>query len=119
MNTMKTIRCLVAFIFIVSGVMKLTSNDLINFFINLGIPYPVNLMYALAITEIVCGIFLLLNKYVRKTIILLMGIMIAAILLTKVPTLHTGLISAFFNARLDIAMITLLFILYHHTAHAK
>jgi putative oxidoreductase len=62
--------------------------------------------------EIVCGILLLVNKAVKNAVVPLIGIMIAAILLTKVPLLHTGFLPFAFSARLDIVMLVLLVYLY-------
>ncbi|MED3648959.1 DoxX family protein [Heyndrickxia sporothermodurans] len=108
----KIIRYLVGYVFITSGVMKIVSEDLGNYFTSLGLPYPILLMNAVAIIELICGILILANKWVKQAAIPLMAIMIAAILLTKVPILRTGLIAFMFNARLDIIMIGLLAILY-------
>jgi hypothetical protein len=38
--------------------------------------------------------------------------MVGAILITKVPVLHSGFLAFAFNARLDIIMLVLLFILH-------
>lgn len=96
--------------------MKLTSAQLANHFLSLGIPYPHFMLKVVILIEIVCGILILINKAVKNATIPLIGIMIAAILLTKVPTLNTGLLQFAFNARLDIVMLLLLFHLYkgHH-----
>lgn len=110
----KLIRYVVAYVFITSGFMKLTSPELANTFIKLGLPYPHLLINIVILLEIVCGIFILINKGVQNAAIPLIVIMIAAIILTKVPTLHTGLLPFAFNARLDLVMLTLLIILYNH-----
>ncbi|MGE6258500.1 hypothetical protein ACQKCU_11390 [Heyndrickxia sporothermodurans] len=44
--------------------MKLISEDLGNYFTSLGLSYPIQIMYFVAITEIVCGIFILANKWI-------------------------------------------------------
>ncbi|WP_102273156.1 DoxX family protein [Cytobacillus massiliigabonensis] len=106
------IRYLVAYVFITSGVMKLVSDELGSYFISLGLPFPLYLMYAVSLIEIICGILILANKQVKNAAIPLISIMIAALLLTKIPILHTGFIPFAFNARLDIIMLVLLFILY-------
>jgi putative oxidoreductase len=103
----------VAYVFITSGIMKLESVELSNYFLSLGLPYPLHTMYIISITEIICGIFIVINKGIRHAVIPLMIIMIAALLLTKVPLLHIGLVHFAFNARLDIVMLILLFILYN------
>jgi putative oxidoreductase len=115
MNTsvMSLIRYLVAYVFIISGIMKIFSHELSNYFINLGLPSPITLMYIVALIEIICAIFILMNRQVRAAVIPLFMIMIAAFLLTKVPVLHTGFLAFAFQARLDIIMLVLLFILYN------
>ncbi|WP_419392842.1 hypothetical protein [Cytobacillus praedii] len=52
------------------------------------------------------------NKQVKNATIPLITIMAAALLLTKIPLLHTGFMPFAFNARLDLIMLVLLFILY-------
>jgi putative oxidoreductase len=113
---MKLLRYVVAFVYITSGLMKLISVDLQNYFMSLGLPSSLQLMYLVALTEIICGGLLIANKWVRYATTPLIVIMIAAILLTKVPLLHTGLMHFAFNARLDIVMLVLLAILFsnHH-----
>lgn len=112
MNAVNLIRYSVAYVFITSGLMKLLSEELANIFIGLGLPFPIYFMYLVALTEIICGGLILANKYVKKASMPLILIMIAAIILTKIPVLHAGLIEFAFNARLDIVMLTLLLILY-------
>ncbi|MBU8880570.1 DoxX family protein [Bacillus sp. FJAT-29790] len=111
-TTINLIRYVVAYVFITSGFMKLISTDLGNYFINLGLPYPHITMYVIAYLEMICGIFILVNKSVKNAAIPLIAIMIAAILLTKIPTLNTGFMQFAFISRLDIIMLVLLFILY-------
>ena len=111
-NPLSAVRYVVAYVFITSGVMKLVSSHLAEVFINLGLPFPEVLLHVTAFLEIICGILILVNRSVKNAVIPLIGIMIAAILLTKVPTINTGLMQFAFNARLDIVMLVLLFILY-------
>ncbi|KQL18115.1 DoxX family protein [Cytobacillus solani] len=112
LSTIHLIRYSVAYVFITSGVMKLVSDELGSYFISLGLPFPLYLMYAVSLIEIFCGILILSNNQVKNATIPLITIMIAALLLTKIPILHTGFMLFAFNARLDIIMIVLLFILY-------
>jgi putative oxidoreductase len=112
LTTMKLIRYVVAYVFLISGLMKLLSGELGQYFINLGFPYPLKVMFIVAVIEIVCGGLILMNKSVRKASIPLLIIMIVAFLMTKVPLLHTGFLHFAFGARLDIVMLVLLFILY-------
>lgn len=64
-SVIKAIRYLVAYVFLISGIMKLISEDLGNYFTSLGLSYPIQIMYFVAITEIVCGIFILANKWIK------------------------------------------------------
>jgi uncharacterized membrane protein YphA (DoxX/SURF4 family) len=93
--------------------MKLLDANLANHFIGLGLPYPYILLNFVIFLEIICGILILLNKSVRNAVIPLIAIMIAAIILTKVPTVHTSILQFAFNARLDIVMLALLIVLYN------
>lgn len=112
LTTASFIRYAVAFVFITSGVMKLFSTELLEVFIGLGLPFPDILLYVTAFLEIICGLLILLNRSVKNAVIPLFGIMIAAILLTKLPLLNSGILPFAFKARLDIVMLLLLYILY-------
>lgn len=92
--------------------MKLISAELSSGFISLGLRYPHMLLKVVVLLEIGCGLLILVNKHVKHAAIPLIAIMIAALLLTKVPFLHTGFVQFAFNARLDIVMLVLLIILY-------
>jgi uncharacterized membrane protein YphA (DoxX/SURF4 family) len=112
LTTASLIRYAVSFVFITSGVMKLFSTELAQVFIGLGLPFPDILLYVTAFLEIICGVLILLNRSVKMAVIPLIGIMIAAILLTKLPLLDSGILPFAFKARLDIVMLILLYILY-------
>jgi putative oxidoreductase len=111
-STIKLLRYSVSYVFIISGLMKLISGDLQNYFLSLGLPYSHQVMYLVAFVELICGVSILANRGVKKAAIPLIIIMIGAILITKVPVLHSGFMPFAFNARLDIIMLVLLFILY-------
>ncbi|MCM3764863.1 DoxX family protein [Neobacillus niacini] len=111
-STMNLIRYTVAFVFIVSGLMKLLNADLANHFLNIGLPYPELLLKIVILLEIGCGALILASKYVKNAVIPLIAIIIAAILLTKLPLLTSGILLFAFNARLDIVMLVLLIALY-------
>ncbi|MEH6907817.1 DoxX family membrane protein [Neobacillus drentensis] len=102
----------VAYVFITSALMKLMGTELTNHFLGLGLPYPHMMLKLVILIEIVCGILLLVNKAIKNAVVPLIGIMIAALLLTKVPLLHNGLLPFAFGARLDIVMLVLLVCLY-------
>ncbi|WP_281352611.1 DoxX family protein [Cytobacillus depressus] len=112
MSTDQLIRYAVAYVFIVAGMIKFINPDMGTYFANLGLPYPIQVMYIIAVVELICGVFILLNRSVSNAAIPLIGIMVVAIMLTKIPTLHSGFIQFAANARLDIVMLVLLFILY-------
>ncbi|SER25283.1 Uncharacterized membrane protein YphA, DoxX/SURF4 family [Gracilibacillus ureilyticus] len=105
------IRYATGYVFLISGVMKLFIIDLTSAFANYGIPYPELVALIVGATELVCGILIIANYYVKKAALPLLVIMVAALLLTKVPLLHTGIFHFLFEARLDVVMIVLLYIL--------
>ncbi|MBO0961906.1 DoxX family protein [Neobacillus sp. MM2021_6] len=113
LSMIKFIRYAVAYVFIISGLMKLMSAELANGFLHLGLPYPHIMLHVIVALEIGCGMFILLNIAVKNAVIPLIAIMIAALLLTKLPSIHTGILQFAFNARLDIVMLVLLVILYN------
>ncbi|WP_226038495.1 DoxX family protein [Aquibacillus saliphilus] len=110
--SLKIIRYAVAYVFIVSGLLKLLSPNFATVFSNLGLPFPESTVLLVAGAEIICGCLILFNYYVKKATIPLLVIMVVALLLTKVPILHSGLIQFAFEARLDIVMVILLSILW-------
>ncbi|MFB5661100.1 DoxX family protein [Alteribacillus sp. HJP-4] len=107
-STIILIRYVTAFVFIVSGIMKIISPDIIN---DLELPFSSNVMLAVAVIEIICGILIFLGKYVKEASIVLLIIVAAALLLVKIPTIQSGVFSFLFNARLDVVMMVLLYIL--------
>ncbi|MEH7345706.1 DoxX family protein [Bacillus sp. JJ1532] len=111
-STDQLIRYAVAYVFIIAGIIKFINPEMGTYFVNLGLPYPISVMYIVAIVELICGVLILLNRSAANAALPLIGIMIVAIILTKIPTLHTGFFQFAANARLDIVMLILLFILY-------
>ncbi|RPF51052.1 DoxX family protein [Aquisalibacillus elongatus] len=111
-STTQLVRYLVGFVFIVSALMKIVGEGLGGYFTNLGFPSPITFMYVVAITEIIFGLLILLNRYVKLSTIPLMVVIIGALVITKLPMLHEGIIHTLFHARLDIVMLGLLFLLY-------
>lgn len=111
---MSLVRWAVAYVFIVSGAMKFISPDLANTFTQLSLPYPEQLMTVVAVAEVVCGGLILINKGAKLAAVPLMGIMVAALVLTKIPLISSGMMAFAFAARLDIVMLLLLFVLYNH-----
>lgn len=117
LSSINLIRYSVAYVFISAGSLKLLSNELSSTFMNLPLPAPELVMYVVAILEIICGILIAINKEVKKATIPLLIIMIAAILLVKVPILHTGFLQFAFEVKLNVVMLALLYILYN--SHRK
>lgn len=112
LNTHKFIRITVAYVFITSALMKLMGSEVANHFLGLGLPYPHLMLKLVILLEMVCGILLLVNKAVKNAVVPLIGIMIGALLLTKFPLLHTGLLAFAFGARLDIVILVMLVYLF-------
>ncbi len=111
MDHLRWMRMAVAYVFIVSGMMKFVSPELTQAFIELPLPFPEQLMIIVAMIEIVCGMMLLMKRTSRLATLPLIGIMVAALILTKFTLLQTGFMPFAFQARLDIVMLILLFIL--------
>lgn len=114
LQAITAIRFIVAYVFVVSGVMKFVSAELSNFFISLGFPYPIYFKNILGFVEIICGIFLLVNYRVKSASIPLIFIMIGALITTKLPLIKTSMINFAFQARLDIVVLILLIILFNY-----
>lgn len=115
MNSSYTIiRYVVAYVFITSGIMKIVNEDLSTVFVNLRLPYPLMMMYIVALVELVAGVLIFANRSIKLVVIPLIGIMIAALILTKLPSFHSGFLHFAFNARLDIIMLVLLWMLYKY-----
>ncbi|UOQ83403.1 DoxX family protein [Gracilibacillus salinarum] len=106
------IRYAVGYVFIASAIMKLVISDFTGTFAGFGLPYPELVVLLVGLTELICGGLILFNYYVRQAAIPLFIIMVAAFFLTKVPILETGFFQFLFDARLDIVMLILLFILW-------
>ncbi|MGP4039137.1 DoxX family protein [Gracilibacillus sp. D59] len=106
------IRYVVGYVFIASALMKLVVADFTVAFSNFGIPYPEIAVLIVGVTELICGVLIIFNYYVKKAAIPLLVIIVAAILFTKLPVLQTGLLEFAFEARLDFVMLVLLFILW-------
>lgn len=109
---MKLLRYGVAYVFIISGVMKLAQTEITDHFLQLGLPFSEALLYIVAITELLCGICIALSKFVRLATVPLLLIMICAVLITKIPLLHDSFLTFAFQARLDIVMLLILLFLY-------
>ncbi|WP_339161456.1 DoxX family protein [Siminovitchia sp. FSL H7-0308] len=109
---MTIVRYLVGYVFMTSGIMKFVNPELGETFISLNLPFPLQFMTAIAVIEIICGLLIILKKWVQQATFPLIGIMIGAIILTKFPVLNDSFMQFAFNARLDIVMLVLLAYLY-------
>ncbi|PWU69867.1 MULTISPECIES: DoxX family protein [Gracilibacillus] len=112
LSSHQLIRYMVGFVFIVSAIMKLAIADFTSAFISFGIPFPEITVWIVGITELIAGGLILANYYVKRATIPLLIIIVTAIILTKIPILPTGVFSFLFEARLDIVMFILLYILW-------
>lgn len=102
------IRIMVGLIFLSEGIQKILFPGSLGSgrFARLGIPYPNLTSYAIALIEIVCGVFVLARFRILQALIPLLGVMIGAIYYTKVPTfLHEGIWKAAHEGRTDFCMI--------------
>lgn len=116
LTTYQLIRYVVAYVFIISGAMLVISPELGSFFISLKLlPFPLYMMYLVAVLEVLCGGLILANKEVKNATIPLIIIMVGALLLAKIPMLHAGFLEFAFAARIDIVMLVLLVILYRNS----
>ncbi|WP_430791258.1 DoxX family protein [Virgibacillus flavescens] len=110
----------VGYVFIITGLMKLLFNDFQASFASLEVPFPATLLLVVAITEIVCGALIAGRFYVKEASLPLIVIVIAAIILTKLPLLTSdGFFHFLYAARLDIVMLILLFLLWNHVRGQK
>lgn len=114
MQTIKALRFIIAYVFIVSGIMKFVSGEMSHYFIRLGFPFPIYFKNVLAFVEMICGIFILMNHRVKYAVIPLIFIMFGALFTTKLPLIKTSWINFAFQARLDIVVLVLLIILLNH-----
>lgn len=108
----------IGYVFITSGVIKLIVPYFKGLFAGLGLPYPELTLFLVAVIEIACGMLIAGRMYIRFAAPPLILIMAIAIILTKIPTLtHSGFLSFAFEARLDIVMLILLFLIWKHGKH--
>ncbi|ASK61804.1 hypothetical protein CFK37_06350 [Virgibacillus phasianinus] len=110
----------VGYVFIVTGIVKLLFDDFQTTFANLGIPSSTTVLLLVALAEIVCGALIAGGFYVKEATVPLIIIMIAAIILTKLPYLTgQGFFQFLYMARLDIVMLILLLLLFTHVRGRK
>ncbi|MFD2761313.1 DoxX family protein [Lentibacillus juripiscarius] len=113
MHIMKWLCYAVGYVFLVSGILKLTTNDFKIAFMNLGLPFPDTILFFVAITEIACSVLIIGRIYVKQAAAPLIFIMLSAIYLSKLPILmNQGILRFAFDARLDVVMLILLLLLW-------
>ncbi|MCT2537860.1 DoxX family protein [Aquibacillus koreensis] len=112
LSSMKLIRYVVGYVFIASAILKLLVPDFETAFASYGLPYPEVTVLIVAIMELICGGLLIFDYYVKQATIPLLVIIVIAILLTKIPVLHAGFFQFAFEARLDIVLLALLYIIW-------
>ncbi len=112
LSTDQIIRYVVGYVFITAALMKLVFADFTSAFAGFGIPFPEMAVLVVGLTELIAGLLIISNYYVKKAVIPLLIIIISALILTKVPLLSSGFFQFAFEARLDIVMLFLLYILW-------
>jgi putative oxidoreductase len=110
------IRIAVGLIFLTQGILKYTDAHMgVDRFTRIGFPHPAFTAHFVGAFEIVCGLLILVGRYVRIAAVPLLIIICTAIVTTKIPELtHSGQGFWFMvsDARTDFAMLMcLLFLL--------
>ena len=104
---------LVGYVFITSGVIKLIDPNFKGMFSNLGLPFPEATLFLIAILELSCGMLIAGRMYIKQAAPPLILIMVGAIIITKLPVISSiGFLTFTFEARLDIVMLILLFVIW-------
>lgn len=104
---------LTGYVFIISGVSKLLTDGFLDFFIQVGVPYPQATFFLVAVLEIGCGACIAGRFAVKEAAAVLIVIMIGALYFAKLPILtQQGILSFAFESRLDIVMLTILVVLF-------
>jgi len=108
------IRIAVGLIFLTQGILKYTDPHMgVDRFTRIGFPHPAFTAHFVGAFEIVCGLLVLVGRYVRIAAVPLLIIICTAIVTTKIPGLtHSGFWFMVSDARTDFAMLMcLLFLL--------
>ena len=102
------IRILVGWVFVSEGIQKFVFPAQLGVgrFAKIGIPFPHVLAPFVGSIEIVCGSLLLVGLLTRLAAVPLLGVILVAILTTKLPMIaKTGLWSMLHEARADFSML--------------
>ncbi|WP_087974080.1 DoxX family protein [Oceanobacillus rekensis] len=120
METTKWICYAIGYVFVTAGIMKLVNADFKGVFFGLGLPFPEQTLFLVAIVELACGMLIIGRMYMKIAVPPLLLIMLGALYFSKLPILWTeGLLSFAMGARLDIVMIILLLLLWQNVRRAK
>ncbi|WP_208585719.1 DoxX family protein [Gracilibacillus suaedae] len=65
-SSYQLIRYVVGYVFIASALMKLVVADFTVAISNYGIPYPEIAVLIVGVTELICGVLIIFNYYVKK-----------------------------------------------------
>ena len=111
------IRLMVGLVFLSEGIQKFLFPGLdgVGRFTKLGIPHPDLLGPFVGITEITCGLLLIIGLYIRLAAVPLLIVILNAIYFTKVPELLSkGFWATAHDGRTDFCMFAgLIFLLFY------
>lgn len=102
------IRLMIGCVFLSEGIQKFLFNDILGVgrFTKIGIPYPEIMSPFVGMTEIICGVLVLLGLFTRLACIPLLINISVAIIVTKIPMLiEKGFWSMAHEARTDFCML--------------
>ncbi len=102
------IRIMVGSVFFSEGIQKFLYPDQLGTgrFLKIGLPLPEFFGILVPVTEILCGLFLLIGLYARFAAVPLLIIMIVAIISTKIPILiNEGFWKMAHDSRTDWSML--------------
>ena len=118
---MLLIRVIVGLVFLTEGILKLVHPGELGSgrFAHIGLPFPHALAPIVGVIEIAAGAAVILNLYAGLACLLLLGVILTAIVTTKIPILlghhfgpfapptldHYGVLSFLHESRTDLAML--------------
>ncbi len=121
------LRTLVAIVFFTEGLLKFLWPEALGpgRFAQLGLPVPTQMAQFVAIVEMVAALALIANLYAGDAALLLLGVILGALVMTKIPILlghaflgfqpaalpHYGLLSFLHEARTDLLVLFALIVI--------